>query len=83
MEHKKVVFVICFLSCVAISYSMDNKKIIIKDGKDLNKIIRARDEYKNNQNNGYSDVTRGNRINHDPTQSLDTKKHEVTKKEEI
>lgn len=83
--EKKIVIVVSLLFCVVALQGMNtNKKVVIKDGKDFDKIVRAREIYKKSNNIGMSDVTRGNnRINYDPTQPSDTKKPDATKKEEV
>lgn len=82
--EKKIVVVASLLLCVVALQGMNtSKKVVIKDSKDFDKIVRARDMYKKSNNIGMSDVTRGNKINCDPIQSSDTKKQDATKKEEI
>lgn len=72
--------VMCALGCMFIALvlnGMDHAKHdVIKNGKDFGKIVRARDDYNNNKNVVISDLTKGNRINHEPVQQVDTKKVE-------
>jgi hypothetical protein len=82
--EKKIVVVASLLFCVVALQGMNtSKKVVIKDSKDFDKIVQAREMYKKSNNVGMTDVTRGNKINYDPTRSSDTKKQDTAKKEEI
>jgi hypothetical protein len=74
---KKIVM--CALCCMFTAlvlngmHDADKKHDVIKNGKDFDKIVRARDDYKNSKHVGMSDLTKGNRINHEPVQQSDIK----------